>query len=486
MRRSDFSEATILLTIALLFRILHLLDGNLLYDDSFITFRYANNIAAGNGFVYNLNEFVMGVTTPLWAVILAMAKYLGVDTPTAAVAFGIGLDLIVVILLYTVAKRVNKLAGFFTALVWTAYPPAISAATGGMETTMFVALTLLALSQFGPGKSMSTVSLSSVASLACRPEGIITYLMALGRLISDWRKNLLWITAAVLLPGGLALLVYAYFGSVIPHSVTAKLAYTGGGTSVGKLLFGLFPGETIILLPPALLGILYLAKRRSLPIVIVWTAIYLIAYLVARPKMWVWYYLPAQLGIVLLGGIGVSYAVQIVSSLLHVKRRRSLLPVKIASLVLVLCIGSYYYRPTGTAGQNEESRRFREVAEYVKTMSPSNGRVLVSDIGYVGYYSGRYIMDAWGLVWKPALQFEGPVTSRIPRIAESYRPDVVVIPASKTGWQAVNGSSWFTENYKLGKIFSDRRLNPDSVSSSDLADSWVSEYLVYVIRESTN
>ena len=34
-------------------------------DDAFITFRYARNLAAGLGFVYNQGEPVMGTSTPL-------------------------------------------------------------------------------------------------------------------------------------------------------------------------------------------------------------------------------------------------------------------------------------------------------------------------------------------------------------------------------------------------------------------------------------
>jgi len=35
-------------------------------DDAFITFRYAANIANGNGLVYNLGERVLGTSTPLF------------------------------------------------------------------------------------------------------------------------------------------------------------------------------------------------------------------------------------------------------------------------------------------------------------------------------------------------------------------------------------------------------------------------------------
>jgi hypothetical protein len=58
------SAAFLLFTATVGIRLLvHFLTGYTV-DDAFITFRYAENLAAGNGFVYNLGEKVLGTTTP--------------------------------------------------------------------------------------------------------------------------------------------------------------------------------------------------------------------------------------------------------------------------------------------------------------------------------------------------------------------------------------------------------------------------------------
>lgn len=41
-------------------------------EDAFITFRYARNLAEGQGFVFNPGEHVLGTTSPLHALILAV------------------------------------------------------------------------------------------------------------------------------------------------------------------------------------------------------------------------------------------------------------------------------------------------------------------------------------------------------------------------------------------------------------------------------
>ena len=43
------------------------------YDDAFVTYRYADNLAAGRGLVFNPGEPVLGTTAPGWAVVLAAA-----------------------------------------------------------------------------------------------------------------------------------------------------------------------------------------------------------------------------------------------------------------------------------------------------------------------------------------------------------------------------------------------------------------------------
>ena len=47
-----------------------LIPGARTIDDSFITYRYARNILAGDGFVYNPGEAVMGTTTPLYTLLM--------------------------------------------------------------------------------------------------------------------------------------------------------------------------------------------------------------------------------------------------------------------------------------------------------------------------------------------------------------------------------------------------------------------------------
>jgi len=56
--------------IILLTGMIRLLIGPRIIDDAFITFRYAQNIAESQGFVYNLGERVMDTTTLFFTLML--------------------------------------------------------------------------------------------------------------------------------------------------------------------------------------------------------------------------------------------------------------------------------------------------------------------------------------------------------------------------------------------------------------------------------
>ena len=66
--------AILILLIEIVFAA-RLLPGPRTIDDAYITFRYARNILAGNGFVYNTGERVLG-TTDAW-ILYRLSKQLG-------------------------------------------------------------------------------------------------------------------------------------------------------------------------------------------------------------------------------------------------------------------------------------------------------------------------------------------------------------------------------------------------------------------------
>jgi arabinofuranosyltransferase len=81
--------ASTLLCIALaLFGIHTWLHKSFGVDDSFITFRFVQQWAAGNGIVYNIGEYVEGYSNFLWLVLLLPFEKVGFNLQLVAKTLG--------------------------------------------------------------------------------------------------------------------------------------------------------------------------------------------------------------------------------------------------------------------------------------------------------------------------------------------------------------------------------------------------------------
>src|SRR5262245_41969191 len=121
-----------------------------LEEDAFITCRFAENVAAGKGFVFNEGERVEGFSNPSLVMMLAAAVTAGLPAPQTAQAIG----LLSVILLFVYlgasagAERLpsDRLARLATMpLVATCFP-FVFWAHQGLETALFA--TLLTVASF--------------------------------------------------------------------------------------------------------------------------------------------------------------------------------------------------------------------------------------------------------------------------------------------------------------------------------------------------
>ena len=66
--------------------VLHILRYNFVSDDAFISLRYAANLLAGHGLVFNPGERVEGFTSPLWTLLLAGFGACGFDPTRSPLA----------------------------------------------------------------------------------------------------------------------------------------------------------------------------------------------------------------------------------------------------------------------------------------------------------------------------------------------------------------------------------------------------------------
>ena len=218
------------------------LPGARTIDDAFITFRYSRSIVEGEGFVYNPGVHTLGTTTPLFALTLAAISKItgGEDFQNYAIAVSAIADALTVVLMFLIARRAidNDWIAALPAALWAISPMSVTFAIGGMETSVailwMVAATWLFVAHRESRRGQIGMGICAGLGLLTRIDAAFWIAPLFGyQLVEEWitgrgkpiLERLPWRTWVA---GGVVLLPWlifsaAYFGALIPNSVTAKL-----------------------------------------------------------------------------------------------------------------------------------------------------------------------------------------------------------------------------------------------------------------------
>ena len=330
--RRSLSLIALLVVVALVAR---LLPGERIIDDSYITYRYAANVANGVGFVYNAGERVLGTTTPLYTLILAIAYGItGASLPSISVLLNATFDGIGVMLLFLLASRVygNWVPAFALSMLWAVAPRSVTFAVGGLETSLYVTLILAAFLAYLDERSIVASALTGLAVLT-RPDALIwAGPLAVAMIIQRWRvtghaklaRRLPWTELLVFLAIMLPWIVFGSltFGSPLSNSVAAKsvsyqLPATQGLSAVIQTMatpffefdafgsWGAIVGSVVYLVL-SLFGAMFTIHddRRVWPLVL-FPWLHVIAFAAANPLIFRWYLTPMLpiYTLLLMGGV---------------------------------------------------------------------------------------------------------------------------------------------------------------------------------------
>ena len=220
-------------------------------DDAYISYRYAERLAAGEGLRFNLHgPPVEGYSNFLWIVWLAALARAGGDVPTAATLSGAALAGVSLWLLWAILRRqgADGAALALPVLLLSFSGPVALYAVSGLETAAFLALLLLALYCFdGYARAGSAgwalgLALAGWLLALCRPEGVVAFpALAAGAYAFErkggpterpWYSRRAPLLAAVLLFSALLALYTAgrlvAFESLLPTPFLSK-----GGSAAG-------------------------------------------------------------------------------------------------------------------------------------------------------------------------------------------------------------------------------------------------------------
>ncbi|MEV6619528.1 hypothetical protein AB0M83_12800 [Amycolatopsis sp. NPDC051106] len=228
------------LTLTLGLSLLHQLLFATVTEDALVSFRYAQNIADGNGPVFNPGERVEGYTNFLWLVLIALPRAaFGADVQTTAVVFGVLAALGCVLLSYLLVNRIVAGAGAeprpaigIAAAVLTASAGGLAVyGPSGSEVPLFVLLLLAVCYSLAARRPVVAGVLVAFAVMTS-PEGLVVAVLGgLWLAGAALRKKHSWWAPVGYVLGALVFLIprLAWRATFYQHFLPAPLAAKLGG-----------------------------------------------------------------------------------------------------------------------------------------------------------------------------------------------------------------------------------------------------------------
>jgi hypothetical protein len=383
------------------------------YDDPFITYRYAANLAQGNGFVYNPGERVLSTTTPLFALFLAVLKPIWNDLPRLAILTGAFSIAAGGPLLWALSRSWGTpLAGWTGLLLYPTFPLLLS--TLGSETPLYLALALAALVTYTRRRYPLTALLAA-ATILTRPDGVLVAALLAGHFISRRKEPIPWEAVAVFVVPltAWAIFAFAYFGSPIPVTLAAKQGQFSLADTTGFWPGLLALARNYLALPHyTILGLLFLVGvlsivRRSLGwgLLALWTTLYTTGFTVLRVTSYFWYYAPLVPGLVGLSGVGISE--------LHLRAARFRRPLSAVMGALLLVLAGFQLQDLNNLRELADRRFpiYQAAGQWLSEYTDPAAPVGTLEVGIIGYYTPNPMLDFAGLIQPQVAAQFGPGAS---------------------------------------------------------------------------
>ncbi|HXV37074.1 MAG TPA: hypothetical protein VEC18_07985, partial [Myxococcota bacterium] len=409
------------------------------FEDAFISYRYADNLARGQGFVFNPGERVLGTSTPLYTLALAALQAgVGLDPPRAsALLFSVGLALIALIGGVLLRAQGHPIAAvLFAALVVSGWGGIRD--VFGLETTCYAAL-LLASYWAATRARYATAGVLGGLSFLARHDGVL-FVAALFAAATWRQRRPAWrlALAAGLTVAPWLLFAQLYFGSIFPNTLAAKLgttsfrAYAPAALAIQaehalRFLQPSEPGGGAIRLAPALAALLgaaglagalrLLARDRLSSCLLAFPVALWIGYsMIGPPIEHHWYLLPGSYFALLFCIAAGSIALR-ENPLARSPRIARLAPwlsglVAAGALLLALRLPSLiereYERETSTGFYRGRTTVYREMAGFLLDTDLARRTLMTAEPGYLAYLSGSPVIDAAGLVTRDIFLHASP------------------------------------------------------------------------------
>jgi arabinofuranosyltransferase len=387
------------------------------YDDALITYRFARNLASGVGLVYNPGEWHLGTTAPLYALILGTLGWLaGPETIPffGAVISSLALTLGGLALAAFGIQHRAPLAGVFAGMFYVTNPMMFVTFAGEMPLQM--ALILWGLVAYRAERVQLAAAILACAALT-RPDGLLAAAVVFGYDVVT-RRRIIWrawlVFGAIVAPFVIA--TWIVYGSPLPGTFSAKLAQRDSGNwgTFGKGLRGWFdanllasvdgPRIAFFSIDPGTLsfwttiGVLAIAGYRFWALPFVWIILFVLIYRTLKVPFYHWYAAPAVVGLSIVTGAGLAALLSLARRVLPLKRAEGPLLVTVGAALVVLAGSPYLIALPETTKPHPLIGVYTAAGRWLHDHTPPGAAVGYYEIGFIGYYSERPVVDSLGLV----------------------------------------------------------------------------------------
>jgi len=479
------SWAVLLIAISLIICLGWICYTRYIEEDAFITFRFARQLAAGNGFVYNIGEKIYGTTTPLFTLLLSgWIKFISDNVILGARIFNLFAIFGTLFFTWQNLRLITKSASvqLIPLIALGSCSKLVYMETQGMETPLIICLMAASWYTCSKGNLKWTAFLSGLL-LWTRVDLIfwaVTLILVTGIINPRQALRLTILTVITYLPW----FVFAtlYFGSPIPHTIIAKwVAYSQFNKSpyMAHLLIFLdylspfnLPQKVEYLGPLMVWGVIGWAlwrgqifQNKSLHILLTFIFIEMIRITLTRATFFSRYLIPALWAALILFGVGLG----LIWDRLQTARTPKFLITACLLLMLILLAGDGMQ----LAGTTRAKQIFRHdgslmaMGLWLNNNAVRQSTVLLEPLGYIGYYSDLRMIDVVGLVTPSVVKLKMQ-NIEFDQYILIFQSDYVVLHCDDAFYLKADEKTGLGRNYALLQTFDPLAFKPGLDQTAEL------------------
>lgn len=377
-------------------------------DDALIYQRYIQNLFTGNGLVYNAGELYNGLTSSLYTYLTIIASFIIGDIQYAsAILSTLFMALALSVFTLSFSKHEHLHFVILGALFSACFPYFYF--NYGMETQLFLFLIGLCLYLFEK-EDIFLLGIACTLLIMTRSEGVFLILaMAIEhfRQRRPFPKLKYFIIPCLLL---LAQYVFNkfYYGQFLPATASAKIQQGQSGywgewptafLDIQYQAHWFFMGSkpllySFLILP--LLGVISLRTKSINIISVLFLIFYSLFFILLNIPNYHWYYAPYYIFIFFYSSLGIAYLVKNFKqhNTFSFKFLGMTATLVLASWLLYTSVLTSNSRVQGDSGPEV----YRRLGQWLEKNTPEQAKIALVEIGTIGWYSKRYIIDILGLV----------------------------------------------------------------------------------------